>query len=84
MIRLSPEQLNKIWVSWLTAESVRLNNEYIGYHRDYTKVARGRGMPNRFEEWLWMCGGQVWQSNKCRYVVFDDDVKATYFVLTYL
>lgn len=81
--RIEPETLTHIYESWLRAcgYDVRAMSYWSS---DIHNVSLAYGHPKDFDEYVWGCGGRIYQENSKRYIEFFEDANLTMFLLKWL
>jgi hypothetical protein len=81
--RIEPETVTAIYKSWLRA--CGLDGESLSYwSNDIHRVNLSFGNPKHFDEYVWGCGGRIYQENGKRYIEFFEDSNLTMFLLKWL
>ena len=77
---LESDVLDRVWWRWLeTAGPTQYEMSYLKV--SYNRVPRRINKVQRFEQWLFMQGGEVRQISGKRYVQFTDEQEAMLFAL---
>jgi hypothetical protein len=86
---LSEDILNKLWLTWLGDEHLRLGKltqreqYFLARHAPYAMNGRKTNKAQRFEQWLFANGAEVRQKAGKFHLEFTDEALATMFALRY-
>lgn len=84
-IELDSDNLDIVWRKWVETTYGDNQAKMRLYSRTkYRGLSRISPVTSEFEDWLFSQGGRIEQRNGKRYVVFDDESMASWFILRYL
>lgn len=76
--RIGPETLSNIYKKWLQQCGL-LEESY--WSNDIHRATLAYGSPKEFDDYVWGCGGRIYQYHGQRYVEFSDNTDLTLFLL---
>ncbi len=80
--RIESEQLNAIYKKWVAQQ--RENTNTFNWYNTLDRTNLKYGLGKQFDDYVWSCGGRIYQEHGKRFAEFFEESDLTLFALKHL